>query len=91
MLAENDNGKTASPWIGSRTGEAVPILMSKPMVEPSSSTALTVSWTAPSDVEARGIILTYNVFFYEPVNDTADPFAPPYIWKVTLYCILGVI
>ena len=56
--------------------------MPKPKVEPSSSTAMVISWTAPSDTEARGIIRSYGVFFYEPSNVIADPFAPPYIWKV---------
>lgn len=81
-MAENDNGKTASSWISSRTGEAIPVLMPTPTVEPSSSTAVIVNWTEPSDAEARGIIKSYTVYFLEPSNKIVDPFAPPYVWKV---------
>ncbi|CAG2235417.1 USH2A [Mytilus edulis] len=82
VLAENNKGKTASPWIGSKTGEAVPLEMSSPKVLSHSSTAVTINWTAPSENEARGMIQSYGVFFFEPTNETAFPFAPPFMWKL---------
>jgi hypothetical protein len=36
--------------------------MPTPTVEPSSSTAVIVNWTEPSDAEARGIIKSYTVY-----------------------------
>lgn len=85
VLAENDIGKTASPWVSERTGEAPPLSTPTPIVYPVSHSQLELQWSPPTDDQARGIITTYRVYFYAKNDLNTNPYAPPYLWKV---CIL---
>ncbi|KAK3093068.1 hypothetical protein FSP39_010666 [Pinctada imbricata] len=82
VLAENDIGKTASSWVAGRTGEALPIHIAPPDVNPITSSELVITWTAPSDEEARGVISTYNIYHNQKSDLSINPFSPPYIWKL---------
>lgn len=82
MLAENDIGKTASPWVSQRTGEATPVSTPIPVVYSVSHSELELQWNPPSENQARGIITNYRVYFYAKNDLNINPYAPPYIWKV---------
>lgn len=82
VLAENDIGKTASPWVSQRTGEAPPLSTPTPIVYPISHSQLELQWKPPTEDQARGIITTYRVYFYAKNDLNANPYAPPYLWKV---------
>lgn len=82
VLAENDIGKTASPWVSERTGEAPPLSTPSPVVYPVSHSQLELQWSPPTDDQARGIITTYRVYFYAKNDLNTNPYAPPYLWKV---------
>lgn len=82
VLAENDIGKTASPWVSERTGEAPPLSTPTPVVYPVSHSQLELQWSPPTDDQARGIITTYRVYFYAKNDLNTNPYAPPYLWKV---------
>lgn len=87
VLAENDIGKTASPWVSQKTGEATPISTPTPNVYSVSHTQLELQWKPPSEDQARGIITTYKVYFYTQNDLNTNPYAPPYMWKVGSYLI----
>lgn len=82
VLAENDIGKTASPWVSERTGEAPPLSTPSPVVYPVSHSQLELQWSPPTEDQARGIITTYRVYFYAKNDLNTNPYAPPYLWKV---------
>lgn len=82
VLAENDIGKAASPWVSERTGEAPPLSTPTPVVYPVSHSQLELQWSPPTDDQARGIITTYRVYFYAKNDLNTNPYAPPYLWKV---------
>ncbi|XP_062584554.1 usherin-like isoform X1 [Saccostrea cucullata] len=82
VLAENDIGKTASPWVSQRTGEATPIFTPAPTVYSVSHSQLELRWESPSEDQARGVIMTYRVYFFSRNDLAADPFAPQYLWKL---------
>lgn len=85
VLAENDIGKTASPWVSQRTGEAPPLSTPTPIVYPISHSQLELQWKPPTEDQARGIITTYRVYFYAKNDLNANPYAPPYLWKVRVF------
>lgn len=84
VLAENDIGKTASGWVLGRTGEATPLSTPTPTVNALSSRELIITWTEPTEAEAKGLIKSYQLYHYKKNNESRDPFAPPYTWTVSV-------
>ncbi|XP_038072643.1 usherin-like isoform X1 [Patiria miniata] len=76
VTARNAAGTGESDWALARTLEAMPLSTPAPYVYGISSSQLNVTWQPPTERQALGFIIQYNVY---QIVMSDDPFAPPEI------------
>ncbi|XP_071790086.1 usherin-like isoform X2 [Asterias amurensis] len=72
--ARNAAGTGESDWVPARTLEASPVSTPAPYAYGISNSELNVTWLEPTEREALGVIILYNVY---QIVTSDDPFAPP--------------
>ncbi|XP_022099403.1 usherin-like isoform X2 [Acanthaster planci] len=76
VTARNAAGTGESNWARARTLEAMPVFTPAPFAYGITSSQLNVTWQAPTERQALGFIVRYNLYQIVP---SQDPFAPPEI------------
>ena len=67
-----------------------PEFMPAPMIIPVSSSQLNVTWMKPTYEQSRGEVIRYAVWHYKANDLEQVPFAPPFLWTVSILKVNSV-